>query len=92
MTSTAELATVVDRMIQAGWPDATAMCGTGHGTIEARENWRTLLEGVAGRYLTSTQLHVDTLIQLGPLARESVAAALDLAGWEGDVPIAASEE
>lgn len=73
-------------MYHAGWPDPTAMCGTGHENIEARANWQLVVEELAEHYLNSTALRVDTLIQLGPLARTNVTQALDIAGWEPHEP------
>lgn len=92
MASIQELTTVVDRMLTAGWPDAVTVCGSGPGNAQARQNWRATLLNLADMYLTSGTLRVDTLVQLGPLARSNVAAALDLAGWEETpVPVLADD-
>lgn len=83
-----ELTTVIRRMYDAGWPTPAAVADTEEG----RDGWADILEALAERYLQSTILRVDTLIQLGPLAATDLAGALDIAGWEGEAAVHAVAE
>lgn len=78
-----ELETVIRRMHDAGWPEPVAIGATELG----RRQWRDIIEALADRYLRSTVLRVDTLVALGPLAKENLTMALDLAGWDGEVAV-----
>lgn len=75
-----ELDTVIDRMRVAGWPTPSALSEN----ETDRLFWSLIIEGLAERYLRSSELRVSTLIALGPCATTNVPLALDLAGWEGD--------
>lgn len=67
-------------MREAGWPTPASLSET-----ELDQSfWSLIIEGLAERYLRSSQLNVATLISLGPCAAVNMTLALDLAGWEGD--------
>lgn len=67
-------------MHEAGWPRPINVTDTERGRLY----WSEIIEAIAERYLRAIDLRVATLISLGPLARENLAMALDLAGWEGE--------
>lgn len=77
-----EISNVVTRMYGAGWPTPMAIATCPAYADRARDNWIVVIEGLAKRYLSSSELSVGTLISLGPLCDQHLSKALDLAGWD----------